>query len=175
MIINHHVGLITLKCTVKNIERILFLAFVSWNCGHLSLAEDLVVSIPDQQPFEFFHQRILPELPDVLSTGTQSLDSTFSWSNTYSSRTDSYFVDSESREMTMQYRLGLSDKVTFVTDIGARMVDGGITDSFIRSWDETLGASTSHRDHRGKNRFRIEGKTKSGGSFTSCSYFKILL
>lgn len=36
-------------------------------------AEDSIISIPNQHPFEYYHRRLLPELPNALASGSPNV------------------------------------------------------------------------------------------------------
>ncbi len=124
-----------------------------------------LIGLANQHPLELFHRQVLPELPQTLSAGEQSLSVIGSWSNTHNVRGGNYLVDAESREIEFEARRGLNDRVTLLGGFAFRSVDGGIFDSAISDWDRFLGVSNRTRDSAPHGRFAITGNNEDGSAF----------
>lgn len=123
-------------------------------------------SLPsNQHPLATTHLGVRPGDVGALPVDTLAVESNFFWTNTYNQKRGIYLVDAETRSWETNFKFQLTDSISTALTIPVLYRGGGILDSVVKEWDNTLGIPNNKRNEARDDQFYISGVNRDGSPF----------
>lgn len=126
--------------------------------GPLEVREEFLLAQP---------RLTLPSIaPDPLAAGDDRLALGFDWSSDFALRgaepSLTHFIDGEHRTLAIDYRRGVTPRVTLGVRVPVRWRGAGVLDGLIDGWHRVTGLPDNDRSLYPQDRFVMEGRDASG-------------
>ena len=125
------------------------------------------VEISEQFPLASIHASFAPRSPEVLNPREFKFRTSFGWSNTINTKSDSYLVDSESRSFELSLAYSPFEDFQFELQQALVWRGAGVLDSPIFEWHDFFGLPQGARDDEGRENgeYFIVGLNEDGERF----------
>ncbi len=126
------------------------------------------IEIPSQSPLQQLRYGIVHHDPFILKPKQASISFRHNWKNMWLYIPDAYLIDAEIHEISIRYRIGISDGLELGALLPVRNVSGGMLDDVIETFHNTIGTSNAFRDQFSQNSFVFA--IKNGSGYDNWSY-----